>query len=54
MITEEKCFDLYTNSLNQFFKKCMEASVENFHVDLGTILLLLVFKSPVGTLVVVL
>ena len=28
--------------------------MENFHVDLGTILLLLVFKSPVGTLVVIL
>ena len=31
---EEICFDLLTNSLHQFFKKCMEASVENLYVDL--------------------
>ena len=36
MIPKEKiCFDLLTNSLNQFFKKCMEASLENLYVDRG-------------------
>ena len=29
------CFDLLTNSLKQFFKKCMEASLENLCIDLG-------------------
>ena len=32
---KEICFDLFTNSLNQFFKKCMEASLENLYVDCG-------------------
>ena len=36
MIPKEKiCFDLLTNSLNQFFKKCMEANLENLCVDRG-------------------
>ena len=36
MIPKEKiCFDLLTNYLNQFFKKCMEASLENLYVDRG-------------------
>ena len=36
MIPKEKIwFDLLTNSLNQFFKKCMEASLENLYVDQG-------------------
>ena len=36
MIPKEKiCFDLLTNSLNQFFKKCMEAGRENLYVDRG-------------------
>ena len=36
MISKEKiCFDLLKNSLNQFFKKCMEASLENLYVDRG-------------------
>ena len=29
------CFDLSTNSLEQFFKKCMEAVLEILYVDLG-------------------
>ena len=29
------CLDLLTNSLKQFFKKCMEASLENLCIDLG-------------------
>ena len=28
-------FDLLSNSLKQFFKKSMEASLENLYVDLG-------------------
>ena len=36
MISKEKiCFDLFKNSLNQFFKKCMEASLGNLYVDRG-------------------
>ena len=37
MITyyKEICFDLLTNSLNQFFKKFMEARVNNLYLDLG-------------------
>ena len=37
MITyyKEICFDLLTNSLNQFFKKFMEARVKNLYLDLG-------------------
>ena len=35
MITKGKCFDPLTISLHQFFKKCMEASVEKLYVDLG-------------------
>ena len=35
MITKGKCFDPLTNSLDQFFKKCMEASVEKLYADLG-------------------
>ena len=36
MIPKEKiCFDLLTNSLNQFSKKCMETSLENLYVDRG-------------------
>ena len=36
MIPKEKIyFDLLTNSLNQFFKKCMEASLKNLYVDRG-------------------
>ena len=35
MIPKGKCFDPLTNSLNQFFKKSMEASVEKLYADLG-------------------
>ena len=32
---KEICLDLLTNSLKQFFKKCMETSLENLYVDIG-------------------
>ena len=32
---KEICFDLFTNSLNQFFKKSMKAILEDLYVDLG-------------------
>lgn len=35
MISKGKCFDPLTISLDQFFKKCMEAGVEKLYVDLG-------------------
>ena len=35
MRLKEICFDLLTNSLNQFFKDSMQAIVENLYVDLG-------------------
>ena len=36
MITKENNkLDLLSNSLKQFFKKSMEASLENLYVDLG-------------------
>ena len=35
MITKKKCLDLLSNSLNTFFKKCIEISLENLYVDIG-------------------
>ena len=35
MITKEKCFDLISNSLNYFLRKCMKVSMENLYVDIG-------------------
>ena len=37
MITKlkENCFDLLTVSPNLYYKKCMEISQENLHVDIG-------------------
>ena len=35
MRLKEICFDLLTNSLNQFFKDSMQASVENCMLILG-------------------
>ena len=36
MITKGKCFDLYSKSLNLFFKElCMEISLEILYVDIG-------------------
>ena len=37
MITRGKliCFDLLTSSLNHFFEKCMEASLEKLYFELS-------------------
>ena len=36
MISEEKCFDLLSNSFNlSFLRKCIETSLENLYVDFG-------------------
>ena len=45
-ITEENMLDLLTNSLKQFFKKCMEASLENLCIDLGQRAKKVVSDSP--------
>ena len=35
MIIKWKCVDLLSDSLNVFFKKCLEISVENLRVDIA-------------------
>ena len=35
MIIKWKCVDLLSDSLNEFFKKCLEISGENLRVDIA-------------------
>ena len=35
MITKGNRFDLSSNSLNKFFKKCIQISLENLYLDIG-------------------